>query len=294
MTRAELILRLAVTGLCMGQTSWGAGRQAWRIETTEDWQRAQAENRDMSFEDGMAVPTAEAAAFRSVMHRFEAARIPDAISGFEIQAPAVDERTQSTGKQATYRHPHWRQHPDWDSNVAEYTVHGAEQNAFGDWAAISIGGQYYLFCDYHPANDKIRVAWFTSDSIDKPFTRGGERGSGHPDPDIAFAEGRFYLVTQMKTDFVSSGPWVEEITVRVGADTDNDGQADAWTDWQTVRERYDYIEGFAKQVARTPASLDLSGLPACFGVCFEFKVMDKTANASTPVVDSVTVLFEEE
>jgi len=218
----------------------------------------------------------------------------DGIGHFEIKAPAVDERTKSTGKKATYLHPHWKQHPDWDSNVAEYTMHEPDQNAFGDWAAISVGGQYYLFCDYHPVGDKIRVAWFTSDSIDKPFARCGEIGLGHPDPDIAFAEGRFYLVTQMKTDYVSPGPWVDEVEARVGADTDNDGKADTWTNWQKVSESYDYIEGFSKQVERVPASIDLSGLPPCSGLCFEFKTKDTTENVSKPIIDAVTISFEKE
>lgn len=211
---------------------------------------------------------------------------------FTIMDPAVDERTTPTGKTATYNHPHWMQHPDWKSNVAEYNVHEPEQDAFGDWAAICVGSQYYLFCDYHPANDKIRVGWFTSSDINKQFTRCGEIGMGHPDPDIAFAEGRFYLITQMQTDYVSPGPWVEEVEARVGVDTNNDGAIDKWTDWQKVSEKYDYIKGFSKQVKRIPASLDLTGLPEAHGVSFEFRMTDTTENESKPIMDSVTISFE--
>jgi hypothetical protein len=216
----------------------------------------------------------------------------DGKGSFKILPPAVDERTKPTGKKATYNHPHWAQHPDWDSSVGEYEVHEPEQNAFGDWAAISVGGQYYLFCDYHPANDKIRVGWFTSSDINKPFKRCGEIGMGHPDPDIAFAEGRFYLITQMQTDYVSTGPWVEQVEARVGADTDGDGKIDKWTDWQEVSESYDYIKGFSKQVNRVPASIDLTALPEAHGAAFEFRVEDKTENKSEPIMDSVTLSFE--
>lgn len=217
--------------------------------------------------------------------------IPNGVGNFEIMPPAVDHRTEPTGETATYEHPHWKQHPDWDSNTATYQVHKPEQNAFGDWAAISVGGQYYLFSDFHPVNDKIRLAWFTSDSIDKPFLFCGELGLGHPDPDIIFANGQFYLFTQMKTDYVSSGPWVESVEVRVGVDTTNDGKADTWTDWQTVREHYNHIAGFAKQISRTPAAIDLTDLPASFGVCFEFRTTDPTDNHAMPIIDSVQVIM---
>ena len=232
---------------------------------------------------------------------------------FKILAPAVDERNEPTGKFAEYPHPHWhKDHPEkFLGKVVEadiprhrikkgdirafgrYEIHEPEQNAYGDWAAISIGGQYYLFCDYHPANDKIRVGWFTSSSLDTQFTFCGELGKGHPDPDICFAEGQFYLATQMKTDYVSPGPWVETVEVRVGVDTNNDKAIDMWTDWQSVTESYDYTEGFAKQIAKTPAQLDLSKLPEGFGFQFEVKLTDTTENDSKPELDQVTLEFQE-
>ena len=218
----------------------------------------------------------------------------DGTGNFKILSPAVDRRTEPTGKIGEYRHPHWtKEDPkNFPSNVGKYEVHEPEQDAFGDWAAISIGGQYYLFSDYHPANDEIRVAWFTSPSLDKQFEFCGEMGRGHPDPDIAFAEGQFYLVTQMKTDFVSPGPWVEQVEVRVGADTIKDGIIDTWTDWQEVKETYGYIPGFSKQIACSPASMDLSDLPAGFGFGFEFRARDTTENASKPIIDSITISFD--
>lgn len=241
---------------------------------------------------------------------------PDGINGFEILDPPVDERTQPTGKFAAYAHPHWHQEaPDrfpgktatedvpqhrikaGDKRAfAEYEIHEPEQNAFGDWAAISIGGQYYLFADFDPAGghgrESMSVAWFTSSDINKPFAFCGNIGQGHPDPDIIFAEGQFYLVTQFDTDFVSPGPWVETVKVRMGVDTSNDGAIDQWSDWQVVREQYDDIEGFAKQIEKIPATLELSGLPQGYGFQFEVQVIDATDNASKPILDKVEVSFK--
>jgi hypothetical protein len=213
----------------------------------------------------------------------------DGIKDFEILPPAVDQRTRPTGRKGTYEHPHWMQHPDWKTNIAEYEIHEPEQNAFGDWAAICIGGRYYLFCDYHPAGKPIRIGWFTSDSIDKPFEFCGEIGKGHPDPDIGFAEGRFYLINQTASDYVSPGPWVDSVEARGGVDTTGDGVIDVWTDWQAVRESYESIKGYSKQVKRIPAELDLSGLPAAEGFGFELRIKDSTANPSMPILDSVSI-----
>lgn len=243
---------------------------------------------------------------------------PDGIRDFKILPPPVDERTKPTGKFAEFLHPHWHKEdpenypgkvyegdkpyhgikPGKKAAFSRYEIHEPAQNAFGDWASIAIGGQYYLFGDFDPATahgDKkaMSVAWFTSSSIDKQFSFCGNLGSGHPDPDVVFAEGKFYLATQMKTDYVSSGPWVESVEVRVGVDTDNDGAIDQWSEWQQVRESYDYISGFAKQVARTPAKLDLSKLPEGYGFQFEMKLTDTTENASKPLLDKVSVTFGE-
>lgn len=219
---------------------------------------------------------------------------PNGIDGFEFKKPPVDNRTTATGEIATYKHPHWvKEDPkNYKTSVAEYNVHSPEQEAYGDWAAICIGGQYYLFGDYDPAGGhQMSVGWFTSPSIDEQFTWCDKIGNGHPDPDIAFAEGQFYLATQQKIDFVSSGPWVETVEVRVGVDVDNDGSIDEWTDWTKVQESYDYIPGYSKQIAKTPAELDLSSLPAGYGFQMSLRLTDSTENKSKPIVERVTLSF---
>ncbi|MGB7344052.1 MAG: hypothetical protein WBD20_07550 [Pirellulaceae bacterium] len=218
----------------------------------------------------------------------------DGISDFKILAPPVDHRTKPTGKTGTYTHPHWaKEDPaNYKTNVAEYEIHEPEQDAYGDWAMIAIGGQYYLFCDYDPAaGGGMSAGRFTAPTIDGPFTWCGHVGKGHPDPDVIFAEGKFYLATQQNSDFVSPGPWVESVEVRVGVDTNNDSTIDNWTDWQAVKETYNGIPGFAKQVAKKPASLDLSELPAGFGFQFEIKIQDTTANESRPILDKIELTF---
>lgn len=218
---------------------------------------------------------------------------PNGMYPFKILQPAVDHRTKPTGKIGTYQHPHWtKEDPKrFPSNVAEYEIHEPEQNAYGDWAAICIGGQYYLFGDYHPAHKKIRTAWFTSSDINKPFEFCGEIGNGHPDPDIGFANGIFYLITQTNEDYVSPGPWVEKVETRVGVDKTGDGSIDQWTKWSEVKESYDYIPGFSKQVHREPAQLDISTLPAGHSFQVELRMTDKTNNSSSPVLEGLELSF---
>jgi len=218
---------------------------------------------------------------------------PNGMYPFKILQPAVDHRTKPTGKIGTYQHPHWtKEDPKrFPSNVAEYEIHEPVQNAYGDWAAICIGGQYYLFGDYHPANKKIRTAWFTSSDINKPFEFCGEIGNGHPDPDIGFANGTFYLITQTNEDYVSPGPWVEKVETRVGVDKTGDGSIDQWTKWSEVKESYDYVPGFSKQVHREPAQLDISSLPAGHSFQVELRMTDKTSNASSPVLEGLELSF---
>ena len=236
----------------------------------------------------------------------------DGKGDFKILAPAVDDRTEPTGKFDEYPHPHWHlEDPkNFPGKIAEknipeyrikkgetwayakYEIHSPTQNAYGDWASISIGGQYYLVGDYHPANEKIRIGIFTSSSLDQKIELIGELGSGHPDPDIGFAEGKFYLINQTNKDYVSPGPWVEKVEARVGVDTTNDGKVDTWSDWQQVKEQYDYIKGFSKQVKRFPASMDLSKLPAGYGFCFELKLSDTTKNKSKPEINSFELKFK--
>ncbi len=221
---------------------------------------------------------------------------PNGLNGFIFKKPPVDNRTKPTGKIATYKHPHWaKEDPKrFPSNIAEYEVHEPEQEAYGDWAPICIGGQYYLFGDYDPTGGhQMAVGWFTSSSIDDEFTWCDHIGKGHPDPDIAFAEGQFYLATQMKTDYVSPGPWVETVEARVGVDTGNDGKIDQWTDWAEIKERYEYIKGFSKQIARTPAELNLSTLPAGYGFRIELRLTDSTENKSKPIIQRMALSFAE-
>jgi len=223
---------------------------------------------------------------------------------FTILPPAVDLRTTPTGKTKSYKHPHWASHPAWDTDIGEYQEHSPAQDAFGDWCMIKIGGQYYLFGDYdkaeHAPNNvkerqaaeaKMSIARFTSDSLDKEFDLLGDFGeTGHPDPDIGFAEGLFYLITQAK-DFVSTGPWVDTVTVRVGVDINNDGKIDQWTDWQKVTEQYKHKKGFAKHVERIPAQLDVSHLPEGYGFGFEFKTtVDE--NGIAPAINKINLILQ--
>ena len=106
-----------------------------------------------------------------------------------------------------------------------------------------------------------------------------------------FAEGRFYLATQQPMDFVSPGPWVNDVEVRVGVDTNNDQTIDKYTDWTKVTETYDYVSGFSKQVARKPARLDLASLPEGYGFQFEVKLNDTTSNVSQPTLDRIQLTF---
>ena len=217
----------------------------------------------------------------------------DGIKDWQFLEPAVDKRTKDTGKIAEYKHPHWLQHPDWNTNIGKYNVHEPEQEAFGDWAAICVGTQYYLFGDYDPAGGgHMSVGWFTSSDINKPFTWCDRIGNGHPDPDVGFAEGRFYLFTQQKTDYVSSGPWVEKVEARVGVDTDNDGKINTWSDWSEVRETYDYCTGFSKHVETVPARINLADLPAGYAFAFELRLTDATENKSKPMIDRVDLTWE--
>ena len=186
---------------------------------------------------------------------------PNGINNFEIPEPPVDERTNPTGEFAEYVHPYW--HAEDPENYpgktetedvpqhrvkagetrafAEYEIHEPEQNAYGDWAAISISDQYYLLCDFYPAGGHGRqgmsVAWFTSDDI-----------------------------------------WVETVKVQMGIDITDDGVVNQWSDWLAVREQYDYIEGFAKQIERIPAKLNLTELPEGYDFQFEVKFIDTTEN----------------
>ena len=218
----------------------------------------------------------------------------DGIKDFQVLKPAVDYRTNPTGKTATFEHPHWND----EEKVVTYEIHEPKQDAFGDWAAIAIGGQYYLVSDYDPADagahgrSGMSVGLFTSEDINKPFRFYGHIGSGHPDPDIMFADGKFYLITQTSTDFVSEGPWVGTAQLRAGVDQDGDGRIDGWSAWQDARETYASIPGFAKQVDRTPAKIFFTDLPAGKGFQIEVKLSSPEGHKSLPKLDQLIATFE--
>jgi hypothetical protein len=209
---------------------------------------------------------------------------------WKIQKPAIDHRTKPTGNRKKYKHPHQPQ-------LLEYEEHLPKQDAYGDWAAIQIGEQYYLFGDFDPAKNKkknkgMSCAWFTSADINSLFEFAGNIGQGHPDPDITFAEGQFYLITQFSKDFVSPGPWVDGVKARAGVDTDGDGAIDQWTEWQSVKERYHHTPGFAKVVSVRPALLDTSSLAAGVGFAFELQIEAPNEGKILPVLDKVLMDFE--
>jgi hypothetical protein len=211
---------------------------------------------------------------------------PDGINGFfaDEHRPPVDHRTTPTGTFGSYDHPFVSYDPT-------YEIHTPDQNAFGDWTAIKIGTQYYLFSDYDPPGQSIRSARFTSDSIYGGFEWVGSLNTGgHPDPTVGFAEGRFYLITQANS-FQSPGPWVEGVEARAGVDEDGNGSIDTWTDWQAVSEQYDHTPNFIRVVTLTPARLDLSGLPDGYGFQFEFRVDDTAVAGVSPIMDRVEMAF---
>ena len=84
------------------------------------------------------------------------------------------------------------------------------------------------------------------------------------------------------------------LEARVGVDTDKDGEVDEWSDWQEVKESYDHTPGFSKQVARTPAKLELSELPEGYGFQFEVRISDSTENESKPILDKITLSLGEQ
>ncbi|NND72376.1 MAG: hypothetical protein HKN43_12450 [Rhodothermales bacterium] len=216
---------------------------------------------------------------------------PDGVTGFVFgeYPPAIDHRTRPTGEIGTYSHRYTSDQP------LEYEVHEPGQDAFGDFTLIQVGERIYLFCDYHPYQGDIRIGYFATDSIARPFEFIGSFGDGHPDPTIGFAEGQFYLMIQRSEfDYVSPGPWVDEVEARAGVDTDGDGHIDHWTGWLSMSESYRRKPGFARVVEVTPAEIDLTDLPAGIGFGFEFRTDRVTDYNVQPIIDSVTMSFGED
>ena len=211
---------------------------------------------------------------------------PDGITGFRFgdHPNVIDHRTTPTGDFGSYEHP--------QQGTLIYEIHEPAQDAYGDWTTIKVGSQYYLFADYHPAGDSIRLGRFTSSSLEnEELQLIGELGNGHPDPTVAFAEGQFYLVTQQSTDYVSPGPWVNGVSARVGVDIDGNGTIDQRTAWQTIQETYDHKTGYARVVDVDDARLNLASLPSGFGFQFEFRVDNSVVANVSPLMDSVTMTF---
>lgn len=64
-------------------------------------------------------------------------------------------------------------------------------------------------------------------------------------------------------------------------------------DWTVIRECYERIPGFAKQVKRNPAQLNVDDLPEGYGFQVELKVADSNENDSTPEIDGFRLFFGE-
>lgn len=198
---------------------------------------------------------------------------PDGVNGFvplEATSP-IDRRGNPLGTFGSYVHPH--------NGTQTYENHDGPLDAYGDYEMLRVGDTYYLFHDYDPEGENIRLGYWKGKSLDEPFEWGGVIGGSnfHPDPTAGFAEGMFMLMVQNHDDFTSRGPWVDGVMAQAGVDTDGDGAIDVWTDWQNVIENYTRIEGFAKVFGVDPAALDLSSLPEGYGLQFRFKTADTGA-----------------
>lgn len=221
---------------------------------------------------------------------------PDGIHDFlpHEHTPPIDKRTKPTGKIEPYT-PHSNQlvHGP-DQTPYTFEVHEGEQDAFGDYTMIKVGGQYYMFSDYHPKeeNKSMRIGRWRSSAITKEFVWDGEMGENiHPDPTVGFAEGKFYLIVQDgEHDFVSSGPWVDGVFARVGVDTNNDGAINQWTALTNIKEIYTQKEGFARVVNAFPAQIDVLGLDLGFSFKLELYLY-KNGNFF-PIVNTVEMEWE--
>ena len=219
---------------------------------------------------------------------------PDGIQGFTYgeHPAAVDHRTEPTGEKGTFTHSSMK--TSNGGKELEYEIHEPKQNAYGDWTMIKVGKHYHLFGDFDPADHgkSMRIARFHTDDLNKEFQWSGEIGEGfHPDPSVGFAEGKFYIVMQRETDFVSPGPWVDGVEARVGVDEDGDSKIDQWTDWQNVKESYSQKPGFARIVDVAPAALNPDQLPKGKGFAFEFRT-NSLDNGVQPIMDQVILEFE--
>ena len=146
-------------------------------------------------------------------------------------------------------------------------------HGWGDHSMVKVGETYYLFVDDDSPTEGIGLGYWYGTSLSEPLTYGGRLlDNVHPDPDIGFAEGTFQLLVQGRdNDLRSFGPWTPGIEAQAGVDTDGDGTADVWTEWQTVAEQYSRVSGFAKAVDLEEARMDLSSLPDGYGIAFRLR-----------------------
>lgn len=222
---------------------------------------------------------------------------PDGIHGFvpHVYPPPIDERTTPTGEIRSYE-PHPTQLIEGtDLGPYEYEVHEPKQNAYGDYEMIKVGNQYYLFSDYVPNESEktMRIGRWRSNDITTKFIWSGEIGENlHPDPTVGFAENKFYLITQAEHDFVSEGPWVDGVELRVGVDINGDDVIDNWSDYVQIKELYSKNSCYAKVVNVVPAKATLPDLEAAYGFSIQIRLHSK--NGFFPVIDSMNLIFQEE
>lgn len=220
---------------------------------------------------------------------------PDGILNFsynEYIAP-IDCRTNPTGRILNYS-PHHTQ-LDLNKNLGLYTYeeHEGNMDAFGDFSIIKVGEIYYLFSDYHPKekNKSMRIARWRSNDIYKPFIWDGEIGEDiHPDPSIIFAENMFYLIVQEGNyDYMSTGPWLDGVEVRLGLDINNDNDVDYWTKFRKIKESYSLKKGFTKVIDVIDAEISFDSI-YLYGFKIEFRLNEK--NGCYPEISHLNIILE--
>lgn len=214
----------------------------------------------------------------------------------------------------------------WQSrDMLNWVHHGPVTTGKAKWATTAefVDGKIYLYYDF--PNDQDPHLVIDDDLFDgKPGQDMGRVFNGLTDGSdcavIRDLDGRFHLIYEDwspidaskhswdsplaghavsddgKGNFEILAAAVDERTQPTGTFAEyahDDRIADAWSDWQDVKEQYESIAGFAKQVKRIPATMDLSRLPEGYGFCFELCLEDTTANMSAPTLDRVEIRFRD-